>query len=341
MNIVILDDFQDAIRKLPSAALLENHAAKVYTNNVKGVGQLAVRLRDTEVVVLTHQRTNISRALVDKLPKLRLIVQTGVRTDNIDIDACTDHGVLVVKGQAAPQATAELTWALIMAASRRIPHYVGHLKHGAWQQSGLKAKSMPDNFCIGSLLRGKILGIWTDDLSDVHNSIGHVVAGFGRAFGMRVLMWGSEAARSFASQNGLEVATSKASLLDNSDVLTLHPNFGKTQAPLLDLADLSRMKATALLVNTTSASLIDPDALVAALNRGRPGLAAIDVFDTEPASPGQALLRLENCICTPHLGPVEIDSLEQDYALAFAAVNAFVNGEAINELNPQARSVRR
>lgn len=341
MNIAILDDFQDTIRKLPCATLLDEHITKVYTNNVKGVGQLAVRMRDAEVVVLTHQRTNITKALVDKLPKLRLVVQTGAATDNINVDACTERGILVCAGTDAPHASAELTWGLVMTSMRRIPHYMSHLKHGAWQQSGMKARAMPDNFCIGSSLRGKVLGVWTDDMAQLHNSVGYLVAGYGRAFGMRVLIWGHADACSFAAQHGFEVANTKEHFLDACDVLSLHPSCSDSSPALLNLADLSRMKPTALLVNTANATLIEPDALVAALNRGRPGLAAVDVFDSEPPAPGQTLLRLENCICTPHISNVEIDTLQADYEAAFNTVNAFAAGQAIAPLNPQALSVRR
>ena len=338
MNIVILDDFQDTIRKLPCATLLDTHTAKVYTNNVKGVGQLAIRLRDAEVVVLTHQRTSITRPLIDKLPKLRLVVQTGPSQDNIDIAACTERGILVVGGTGAPHAIAELTWGLIMSSTRRIPQYIAHLKHGAWQQSGMKAQAMPSNFCIGSLLRGKVLGLWSDDLAQQHTSVGHLVAGFGRAFGMRVLVWGNAQARAYAAQNGFEVATSKESILDISDVLTLHPTYSKGQAALLSLADLSRMKPSALLVNTTNAGLIEADALIGALNRGRPGSAAVDVFDTEPPAPGHTLMRLENCLSTPHIGAVEIDTLDSDYAAAFATIEAYARGAPVHEINPLARA---
>ena len=341
MNIAILDDFQDTIRKLPCATLLDEHITKVYTNNVKGVGQLAVRMRDAEVVVLTHQRTNITKALVDKLPKLRLVVQTGAATDNINVDACTERGILVCAGTDAPHASAELTWGLVMTSMRRIPHYMSHLKHGAWQQSGMKARAMPDNFCIGSSLRGKVLGVWTDDMAQLHNSVGYLVAGYGRAFGMRVLIWGHADACSFAAQHGFEVANTKEHFLDACDVLSLHPSCSDSSPALLNLADLSRMKPTALLVNTANATLIEPDALVAALNRGRPGLAAVDVFDSEPPAPGKTLLRLENCICTPHISHVEIDTLQADYEAAFNTINAFAAGQAIAPLNPQALSVRR
>ena len=202
MNIVILDDYQDAVRKLPCAAKLDPYPAKVFTNNVKGVGQLSVRLRDAEVLVLIRERTQITRQLVEKLPRLRLIAQTGAVGSHVDVAACTERGVAVAEGVGSPIAPAELTWALIMAAMRRIPQYVSSLKHGAWQQSGLKSAAMPPNFGIGMVLRGKTLGLWS------YGKIGKLVAGYGRAFGMRVLVWGSAESRAQASADGLEVAES-------------------------------------------------------------------------------------------------------------------------------------
>jgi D-3-phosphoglycerate dehydrogenase / 2-oxoglutarate reductase len=184
MNIIILDDYQDAVRKLKCAAKLEHLQAKVFTNNVKGIGQLSVRLRDAEVLVLIRERTAFPRQLLEKLPKLKLIAQTGKVGAHIDVEACTKLGIAVADGVGDPTAPAELTWALIMAAMRRVPQYISHLKHGGWQQSGLKAAAMPPNFALGMRLAGKTLGVWG------YGRIGQRVAGFGRAFGMKVLVWG-------------------------------------------------------------------------------------------------------------------------------------------------------
>ena len=192
MNIVILDDYQDAVRKLPCAARLDAYPAKVYTNTVKGIGQLSVRLKDADVIVLIRERTHMTRQLIEKLPRLKMIAQTGRAGSHIDLAACTERGVVVSEGVGDPVAPAELTWALIMAAMRRLPHYVANLKHGAWQQSGLKTASMPANFGIGSVLRGKILGIWG------YGRIGKLVALYGHAFGMQVRVWGSNASRAQA-----------------------------------------------------------------------------------------------------------------------------------------------
>jgi len=335
MNIVILDDYQDAVRKLRCADKLEKYPAKVYTNTVKGLGQLSVRLKDADVIVLIRERTHMNRQLIEKLPKLKLIVQTGRAGSHIDIAACTEHGIAVAEGTGSPVAPAELTWALIMAAMRRLPQYIAHLKHGAWQQSGLKTASMPANFGLGSVLSGKTLGIWG------YGKIGQIVAGYGRAFGMHILVWGREASQQKALNDGFEVAASQQDLLARSDVLSLHLRFTDETRHIVKLDDLARMKPTSLLVNTSRAQLIEPDALIAALNRGRPGMAAVDVFESEPILQGHALLRLENCICTPHIGYVEQDSYELYFGDAFDNVVNYIEGTPTNIVNPGALQVRR
>lgn len=335
MNIVILDDYQDAVRKLQCASKLEPYTVKVFTNTVKGVGQLAVRLRDADILVLIRDRTPISRQLIEKLPRLKLIAQTGRVGNHIDLAACTQHGVAVAEGLGSPIAPAELSWALILAAMRRIPQYVANLKHGAWQQSGLRSASMPSNFGLGQVLAGKTLGIWS------YGRIGRIVAGYGRAFGMRVLVWGSEQARLHAGADGYETADSKAAFFATCDVLSLHLRLGEQTQGCISLEDLSLMKPTALLVNTSRAELLQPDVLVAALNRGRPGMAAVDVFDSEPILQGHALLRLENCVCTPHIGYVERDSYETYFAAAFDNVINFLNGTPSQIVNPGALPLRR
>ncbi|MBH1965503.1 MAG: D-2-hydroxyacid dehydrogenase family protein [Comamonadaceae bacterium] len=335
MNIVILDDYQDAVRKLPCAAKLESWPAKVYTNTVKGLGQLSVRLRDANVLVLIRERTHLSRQLIEKLPKLKMISQTGRVGSHIDINACTEQGIAVAEGVGSPIAPAELTWALIMASMRRLPQYIGNLKHGAWQQSGLKSASMPPNFGVGQVLRGKTLGIWG------YGRIGQLVAGYGRAFGMQVMVWGSDASRARAVADGHMAAPSKAVLFAQSDVLSLHLRLTESTRSIVRMDDLSQMKPTGLLVNISRAELIEPDALVSGLNRGRPGMAAVDVFETEPILQGHALLRLENCICTPHIGYVEQDSYEQYFNAAFDNVSNFLRGTPTNIVNPGALQVRR
>lgn len=335
MNIVILDDYQDVVRKLACASKLEAYPAKVYTNTVKGIGQLSIRLKDADIIVLIRERTHLTRPLIEKLPRLKLVVQTGRVGSNVDVQACTERGIAVAEGSGSPRAAAELTWALVMAAMRRLPQYIGNLKHGVWQQSGLKAASMPPNFGIGNLLYGKSLGIWG------YGHIGRLMAGYGQAFGMNVQVWGSESSRQRAMQDGYRAAASKTELFSHSDVLSLHLRLTDSTRSLVSLEDLSIMKPESLLVNTSRAELIEPDALIAALNRGRPGMAAVDVFETEPILQGHALLRLENCICTPHIGYVEIESYEALFGAAFDSVINFIRGIPSNIVNPGALQVRR
>ena len=335
MNIIILDDYQDAVRKLHCATRLEPYNAKVFTNTVKGIGQLSVRLRDAEVLVLIRERTHFPRALLEKLPKLRLLVQTGKVGPHIDVDSCTRLGIAVADGSGSPVAPAELTWALIMAAMRRLPQYIGNLKHGAWQQSGLKAASMPPNFGLGLVLCGRSLGIWG------YGRIGQLVAGYGRAFGMQVVVWGSEASRSQALADGHAAAASQAAFFEQCDVLSVHLRLNDSTRGLITLDDLARMKPTALFVNTSRAELVEENALVSALNKGRPGLAAIDVFEAEPILQGHPLLRLENAICTPHIGYVEQDSYELYFGAAFDNVINFIRQEPTNIVNPEALKVIR
>ncbi|MBX3587355.1 MAG: D-2-hydroxyacid dehydrogenase family protein [Ramlibacter sp.] len=335
MNIVILDDYQDAVRKLQCASKLEAYPAKVYTNTVKGIGQLSVRLRDADVIVLIRERTHLTRQLIEKLPRLKLIAQTGRVGSHIDVTACTERGIAVAEGVGSPVAPAELTWALIMAAARRLPQYISMLKHGGWQQSGLKNASMPPNFGLGTVLKGKTLGIWG------YGKIGQMITGYGEAFGMNVMVWGRPASREKAVADGHQVAQSREELFANSDVLSLHLRLNEETAGIVTLEDLSRMKPTSLFVNTSRAELLEHDALLVALNRGRPGMAALDVFESEPILQGHALLRLENCICTPHIGYVEQESFELYFGAAFDNVVNFIKGTPTNIVNPGALQVRR
>ncbi|MFN7856626.1 MAG: D-2-hydroxyacid dehydrogenase family protein [Acidovorax sp.] len=335
MNIVILDDYQDAVRKLQCASKLDAYSAKVYTNTVKGIGQLSVRLKDADVIVLVRERTHMCRQLIEKLPRLKLIAQTGTVGSHVDVAACTERGIAVAEGVGSPIAPAELTWTLIMAAMRRLPQYISNLKHGAWQQSGLKAASMPANFGLGTVLRGKTLGVWG------YGRIGQLVAGYGRAFGMNVRVWGREASLAQALTDGYQPASTKEEFFAQCEVISLHLRLNDDTRGVVSLEDLSCMKPTSLLVNTSRAELIEPDALIAALNRGRPGMAAVDVFESEPILQGHALLRLENCICTPHIGYVEQDSYELYFGAAFDNVVNFIKGTPTNIVNPGALQVRR
>jgi D-3-phosphoglycerate dehydrogenase / 2-oxoglutarate reductase len=335
VNIIILDDYQDAVRKLKCAAKLQQLNAKVFTNTVKGIGQLSVRLRDADVLVLIRERTQFPKQLLEKLPRLKLISQTGRVGSHIDVETCTKRGIAVAEGPGSPVAPAELTWALIMAAMRRVPQYIANLKHGAWQQSGLKAASMPPNFCLGSVLKGRTLGLWG------YGRIGQLVAGYGRAFGMHVTVWGSETSREKARDDGYLPAPSREAFFEASDVVSLHLRLVNETRGIIKPEDLARMKHTALIVNTSRAELIEEGALVSALNRGRPGMAAIDVYESEPILSGSALLRLENAVCTPHIGYVELDTYEMYFGAAFDNVLNFINKTPTNLVNPEALQVLR
>jgi D-3-phosphoglycerate dehydrogenase len=335
MKISILDDYQDAVRKLDCFSLLVGHDVKVFNNTVKGAGQLGVRLSDSEGLVLIRERTRITRDLLTKLPKLKLIVQTGKAGSHIDLAACTERGVLVVDGSGAPVAAAELTWALLMASMRRLPQYISNLKHGVWQQAGLKAASDPPNHGVGDLLAGKTLGIWG------FGKIGRMVAGYGTAFGMNVLVWGREGSRAAARELLYDVAVDKHEFFSKADIVTLHLRLNDETRGICTLEDLQAMKPTALFINTSRAELVAPNALIQALNNSRPGLAAVDVFETEPPLAGQPLLRMENVVCTPHIGFVEKTSYEAMFAGAFKNILAYVDGAPTNVVNPDVLKQKR
>jgi D-3-phosphoglycerate dehydrogenase len=334
MKIAVLDDYQDFVRKLDCFPMLAEHEVKVFNNSVRGIGQLATRLAEVEALVLIRERTRITAQLLDKLPRLKLISQTGKAGGHIDMAACTARGITVLEGSGSPVAPAELTWALIMAAQRRIPQYVAHLKQGAWQQSGLKTSAMPPNFGMGVVLRGQTLGIWG------YGKIGRLIAGYGRAFGMKVLVWGREMSRESAIKDGFEVAESKAALFEQSDVLTLHLRLHDDTRAAVQLEDLRMMKPSALLVNTSRAELVAEHALFTALNEGRPGMVAVDVFESEPILQGHGLLRLENAICTPHIGYVERESYELYFGTAFRNILDFLAGNTASAANPTAAAKR-
>lgn len=330
MKIAILDDYQDAVRKLDCFRLLDAHDVKVFNNTVRGVGQLASRLAEVEALVLIRERTRITAQLLDKLPRLRMISQTGKVSGHIDLAACTARGIAVLEGRGSPVAPAELTWALIMAAQRRIPQYVANLKQGAWQQSGLKTAAMPPNFALGQVLHGQTLGIWG------YGKIGQILAGYGRAFGMKMLIWGREHSHQQATKDGFDFADSQEALFAQSDVLSVHLRLNDDTRGIVTAATLGQMKPTALFVNTSRAELVEENALVTALAKGRPGMVAVDVFESEPILQGHSLLRLENAICTPHIGYVERESYELYFGTAFQNILAVLEGDTASVANPEA-----
>ena len=318
MKIAIIDDYQDVVRSLPAYAKLGTHDVVIWTDAAADIDVLAHRLAETEALVLTRERTKVTEALLSRLPKLRLISQNG-QVPHIDLAACTRHGVTVSSalGGRPSYPTAELTWGLIIAAMRNLPFEIDALKHGRWQST------------IGLGLRGRTLGIFG------FGKLGGLVAGVGQAFGMELLAWGRDTSRAAAGAAGVPFASSKADLFERADVLSLHLRLvGGTRA-IVGPDDLARMKPTALLVNTSRAELIAPGALVAALRAGRPGKAAVDVYETEPLTNAEDdLLRQPNALCTPHLGYVERDNYEASYATAFDQILAFAAASPINVQNP-------
>ena len=326
MKIAILDDYQDKVRQLDCFALLKDHEVKVFNNTARGIGQLAVRLSDYEALVLIRERTALSAALLRKLPNLKLISQTGKVSGHIDIEAATAQGIAIAEGFGDATAPAELTWALIMAASRNIVPYAGNLKDGIWQSVSVN----PAYNVLGQCLKGKTLGIWG------YGKIGRLIAGYGKAFGMQVVVWGREPSRVQAQQDGCQVAASKADLFAASDIVSLHLRLNEATQACVTADDFALMKPGALFVNTSRAELVAAGALLAALQAGRPGRAALDVFEDEPLPADAPWLRMPNVLATPHLGYVEKNSYELYLGTAFQNIVDFANGTPKNILNPQA-----
>lgn len=318
MRVIIPDDYQDAVRHLACFARLAGHEVAIYNDTLKDVEALAERFRPAEALVLIRERTPIGDELLARLPDLKLISQTGKGTSHIDLAACTRRGVAVAAGTGSPYAPAELTWALVLAALRHLPRETARLRAGQWQAT------------LGTGLRGRTLGIWG------YGKIGRLVAGYGRAFGMNVLIWGREGSLARAGADGYATAAGKRELLEQADVLSLHLRLNEETRGILTAADLALMKPDALLVNTSRAELIEPGALAAALGAGRPGFAAVDVYEEEPVlGAGHPLLALDNALCTPHLGYVEKDSYELYFGQAFDQVAAFAAGNPANVVNPE------
>ncbi|WP_426209602.1 D-2-hydroxyacid dehydrogenase family protein [Massilia sp. TWP1-3-3] len=331
MKIAIIDDYQDVALQLACSRLLAGHEVKVFTSSTRGAGQLAIRLAPFDALVLIRERTALPRALLAKLPRLKLISQTGKVAGHIDVSAATEFGIAIAEGVGSPVAPAELTWALIMAASRKIVPYATNLKDGLWQTASIN----PALNGLGRVLRGRTLAIWG------YGKIGKLVAGFGKAFGMHVLVWGGDASRAAAVADGFEAADSRQAFFERADVLTLHLRLVDATRGIVSGADLTRMKPDALFVNTSRAELVAEGALEAALHAGRPGTAAVDVFQREPPGADAALLRIPTVLATPHLGYVEQDSYELYFRAAFENIVNFAAGKPSNILNPAALSTPR
>lgn len=326
MKISILDDYFDTVRTLPCFSKLAQHTVTIWNDHVQDTDELVERLSEADGLVLIRERTQIRTALLERLPKLKLISQRSVYP-HIDIETCTRLGIVVSSNQHAgtpSYATAELTWALILAAARRLPQQVTSLKGGGWQMG------------VGMTLRGKTLGLFG------YGRIARAVAETAKSFGMPVLVWARAASRESARSDGLLVAASKEEFFATSDVLSLHMRLVDATRHIVTSADLARMKPTALLINTSRAPLLEPGALVAALKRGRPGFAAVDVYENEPLTdPDHPLLQLPNALCTPHIGYVTAEEYEIQFTDIFDQIVAYASGKPINVVNPDVLSRRR
>ena len=320
MKVSILDDYYDTLRTLPSFARLKGHDVTIWNDHVEDVDTLAERLRDTEALVLFRERTQIRTPLLERLPKLKLISQRSVYP-HIDVEACTRLGIVLSSSQhpGTPSfATAEMTWALVLAAMRQIPRQMAALKAGQWQAG------------VGTTLRGKTLGIYG------YGRIGSVVAGYAKAFGMNVLVWARPQTLAAARADGYATAPSKDAFFADCDVISLHMRLVDATRGIVTAADLARMKPTALLVNTSRAPLIAPGALVEALRAGRPGMAAVDVYEHEPVlDPTHPLLTMPNVVCTPHIGYVTRDEYEVQFVDIFDQITAYAAGKPINVINSE------
>jgi D-3-phosphoglycerate dehydrogenase len=320
MKVSILDDYYDTLRTLPCFSKLNGHDVTIWNDHVQDTGVLAERLRDTEALVLFRERTQIRTPLLERLPQLKLISQRSVYP-HIDVDTCTRLGIILSSSQhpgTPSHATAEMTWALVLAAVRKIPQQMEALKAGKWQMG------------VGTTLRGKTLGIYG------YGRIGGVVANYGRAFGMNVQVWARPQTLEAARKDGYTTAASKEAFFADCDVISLHMRLVDATRHIVKAADLARMKPTALLVNTSRAPLIEPGALAEALRKGRPGMAAVDVFEQEPVlDPKHPLLNMPNVICTPHIGYVTNEEYETQFIDIFDQINAYAAGKPINVINTE------
>ncbi|WP_299668816.1 D-2-hydroxyacid dehydrogenase family protein [uncultured Ruegeria sp.] len=320
MKIHVLDDWFNTLRGLPCFAKLAGHDVTVWTDHVEDIGVLASRLQDANAVVLFRERTNITRALLEKLPNLRLISQRSVYP-HVDVQACSDHNVLLcsnMHGGTPSYAAAELTWALIMAGMRDLPSQMTSVKAGHWQAG------------VGKTLRGRQLGLYG------YGRIARAVAGYAQAFGMNVVWWSSENGRSRAQADGATVAPSREAFFADSDVVSVHVRLKPDTRGIITASDFAQMQPGAMFVNTSRAGLLASGALLEALSVGRPGKAAIDVFDTEPLTdPTDPLLAHPNLIATPHIGFVTEDEFDLQFADIFDQVNAYADGAPIHMINPE------
>ena len=316
MKIAILDDYQDEVRKLDCFSLLDGHEVQVF-NQTYSEAELISKLVEFEGLVLIRERTVISENLLAQLPKLKVISQTGKVSNHIDVALCDKYQVKVLEGAGSPIAPAELCWALIMSAYRHIPAYVENLRQGQWQQSG--------SLGLGRTLHGKTLGIWG------YGKIGQRIAQFAKTFGMQVLVWGREPSRELALSHGFMSAETKQAFFENADIVSLHLRLNEATKHCVSREDLAVMKPDAMLVNISRAELIEEGALLADMQSNRGKQAVVDVYEQEPiVADSEALLSLDNVICSPHLGYVEQGSYQLYFKIAFENIVAFSEGNPQN-----------
>ncbi|WP_316825629.1 D-2-hydroxyacid dehydrogenase family protein [Pedobacter miscanthi] len=318
MKIAILDDYQDAVRRLACFDLLQQQEVVILNKTEKDPNALAEKIKDVEALVLIRERTVITGDLLSRLPTLKLISQTGKISNHLDLNACTKYKVAVAEGIGSPIAPAELTWILLMNVLRQIPSAIAGMKKGDWQIN------------LGESVSGKIIGIWG------YGKIGKLIAGYAKAFGAKVLVWGSEQSRLNAVNDGFEAAESKMHFFKTADVVSLHLRLNNETTGIVKQEDLSLMKTSSVLINTSRAELIEKGSLVKALKAGRPGFAGLDVYESEPVyNTSFELLNMPNVVCTPHLGYVEKNSYELYFSKAFENIINYINGKPTNIANPE------
>lgn len=319
MIIAIPDDYHGVVSKLDGLKKLAGHDVRIFRDVAPDPAVLVANLGDADIVVPVRERTRYTHELIARLPRLKLLSQTGRSTRHIDVAACTERGIVVAAGtHASPYTVAEHTWALILAALRRIPQEAAMMKRGEFRQS------------FSATLHGRTLGVFG------LGKIGKLVAATGASFGMRVLAWGQDATRAAAREAGYDVASSQGALFERSDVLALLARLDRSTRGIVTAADLARMKPSSLLVNTARAELIAPGALAEALRKGRPGMAAVDVYENEPVVNGDhPLLELDNALCTPHTAWLEPETYELYFGEAFDNIVSFLAGHPANIVNPE------
>jgi D-3-phosphoglycerate dehydrogenase / 2-oxoglutarate reductase len=318
MKITILDDYQNAIENLKCFQLLNGQDVQILHVTEKNSDKLASQISETEILVLTRERTEITAELLSKLPKLKLISQTGKISNHLDLNVCTKYNVSVAEGTGSPIAPSELTWALLMNTVRFLPQAIEGMKNGKWQIN------------IGSTINGKTLGIWG------YGKIGQKIAQYAKVFGAKVLIWGSVNSRKKALEDGFEQAETKDFFFRNSDIVTLHLRLNDITSGCVKESDLHNMKENAVLINTARAELIEKDALLNVLKGGKNIYVGVDVYENEPIYDSNfELLKMKNVVCTPHLGYVEQNGFELYFEKAFENIVNFIKGKPTNIANPE------